>query len=130
MEKAVVVKNTGEKTGKMDQEKTKTYLKNVVENALNNAQECIGSLYSTLNDIFDGKGKDTGGKMFQGNRVLHASAGKNISKKSITTFFYEDSDTAYIIAIGQHIDDTSYKLNVYGQNNDNVFKKGSTIKLG
>ncbi len=118
----VVIKADGTQTRPMMQAQAQTYLGKVI-NDPNSA-----NLKQSLNQAFDGNGKATGNYLYQANKVLHASSGKEGTDKCVTLFYHLANDMIYLIAMGKHVSSSSYKLNFYGQP-DAPWKKGSQIML-
>jgi hypothetical protein len=87
----------------------------------------VTNLSQALNQAFDGNGKATGDYRFQGQPVLHASAGKP-GVSSVTLFYYVSSDVLYLFAMGQHESSSSYKITDFGPNTGD-FRLGKTIPL-
>ena len=121
---AVIVKTDGTPTGGMIQPTTLTYLTNVINQAgMNNRR---ANLSQTLNDVFDGKGKATGGYLYGGQPVIHASSGNG--QMSASLFWTMTGATARIFAMGEHVNSISYKITVWGQAGTD-FAMDRTIRL-
>lgn len=69
------------------------------------------NMQSCINDVANGRGKDTAGRTYQGAQILHTSAGKSGQADGCTLFYVKrDNDVAKIVGIGSHDDSTSYDV--------------------
>jgi hypothetical protein len=69
-----------------------------------------------LNDVADGNGNATGAYEFNGQAVLHASAGqRDVSSATLFYILEQDGDLATIFAMGEHVTNTTYKVTDFGQ---------------
>jgi hypothetical protein len=116
----IILKRDGVPTTRMAQPQAERYLGNLIE------RNRLANLKQALNDVTSGKGKATGDYVFRSQPVLHASSGNG--QTSVSLFFYNAGTTHTIIAMGEHLTSTSYKLADYGQRNGD-FKEGARIKL-
>lgn len=120
---AIIVRSDGGgETTPMRQPQAESYLLNIIKSETNRH----ANLKQALNDVFSGKGKDTGSYTFENRAVWHASSGNG--EKSVTLFFTMDRDDAKIFAMGEHASSRSYTISDFGQR-DAPFQKGQTISL-
>lgn len=117
----IIIKSDGTPTNPMDQAQAEKYLGNLIE------ANRIANLKQSLNDVTGGKGKPTGNYTFNNQPVLHASSGVQ-GVKSVSLFFYNQGGDHYIIAMGEHTADSTYKLTDYGQPTGE-FRKNATITI-
>lgn len=118
---AIVVKKDGQgETTAMLQPQVESYLGNLL------LADRLANLKQALNDVFGGRGKASGGHLFEGSPVLHASSGNMV--KSVTLFFVMSGATARIFAMGEHAGSSSYTISDYGQRGTD-FQLGRTLAL-
>ena|SRR5690606_3707421 len=123
MSKLIIIKRDGTQTSPMDQETAIRYLckPDLVHSSYHS------NVKQVLNDVFtESRGKASGDLMFQGNRILHASAGN--MQSSVSAFFYRVGTTNYLVALGEHINGDTYELSIYGQTNGD-FEEGKKVRL-
>ena len=69
------------------------------------------NMQSCINDVLIGRGKDTGGRTFDSEQILHTSAGKSGQADSCTIFYAKrDNDVAKVVGIGSHTSGSSYDV--------------------
>ena len=78
-----------------------------------------------LNQMFNGDGKPTGAYKYMTLPIWHASSGNG--QKSVSIFYTMNGTTAQIVAIGEHVNGSSYRLE-WGRTAP-PFKPGSTLGL-
>ncbi|NIG56106.1 hypothetical protein [Chitinophaga sp. Cy-1792] len=126
----ILIKNDNQYSAPMDQMAMQTELRKYID------KESYPNLSQSLNDVADGKGKATQPYTYPDGTVnmpvLHASSGKIGADASISLFWYDkargkDKDH-YIIAMGEHTTNTTYKLVHYGQSTGQ-FKLGAKISI-
>jgi hypothetical protein len=112
----------GEGDDPMDQEGAKARLQQGIQGK---RKTNIGQ---ALNDVANGNGSATGTHRFNGQPVLHASAVQvGVSSATLFWILEEDGDVARIFAMGEHVNNTNYKITDFGQSG--AFKKNKTISL-
>ncbi|MCA9709886.1 MAG: hypothetical protein KDK70_28870 [Myxococcales bacterium] len=75
------------------------------------------NMQSCINDVMNGRGKDTAGRTHQGDQILHTSAGKNGQSDGCTLFYVKrDHGVAKIVGIGEHASSTTYDVYWYDGN--------------
>jgi hypothetical protein len=117
----IIHKTDGSLTGRMPQHVIKNYLKGFAQGSR------LTNLSQALNQAFDGGGKATGAKKFNGKPILHASAGRP-GVSSVTLFYYEQAGTFYLVAMGEHASASSYKIRDFGPQSG-TFKTGTTVSI-
>ncbi|GAB2729212.1 hypothetical protein [Kitasatospora kifunensis] len=70
-----------------------------------------------LNDAFDGKGKDSGNHVIDGEKVnVRHSSGGAVGKPSVTLFHFFKNNEFHLVALGEHASATTYRIDdVLGQ---------------
>jgi hypothetical protein len=86
------------------------------------------ALSQALNDAFDGKGKDSGTHLIDGEKVnvRHSSAGV-VGKPSVTLFHFFKNNEFHLVALGEHVSSSGYRIDdVLGQETA-PFQKKKTV---
>ncbi|MDH6706596.1 hypothetical protein P3T27_003323 [Kitasatospora sp. MAA19] len=86
------------------------------------------ALGQALNDAYDGKGKDSGNHVVDGEKVnvRHSSAGV-AGKATVTLFHFFKNNEFHLVALGEHVSSTAYRIDdVLGQETA-PFQKKKTV---